>query len=164
MIDTALILNKLDAVRVETLRRLDGLTQEQLDWVPPAGSAAGREESWSLGVIFMHLAIDEHYLREQLARPLLEGIRPPEGITFFPPPPPYGASKDVIQYWLDRARTMTRRLIEHWPANANLEIKHAGGLRPMNGAEWLESYGGHEAVHHRQIDALVAQIAATMTA
>ena len=35
----------------------------------------------------MHLAIDEFYLRELIARPLLEGVKPPEGITFLPPPP-----------------------------------------------------------------------------
>jgi len=59
-------------------------------------------------------------LREQIARPLLEGVRPPEAVTFLPPPPPCGAKKEVIQFWFDRARTMTRRLIEAWPADGNL--------------------------------------------
>ena len=30
--------------------------------------------------------------------------------------------------------------------------------RMMNGLEWLEGYGGHEVIHHRQIDALIAQV------
>lgn len=105
----------------------------------------------------MHLAIDEHYLREQIARPLLEGVKPPKGVSFLPPPPPYGAPKEVIRFWFERARSMTRRMIEGWPADANLELKHTGGLEPMNGVEWLEGYGGHETFHHRQIDALIAQ-------
>jgi hypothetical protein len=33
-------------------------------------------------------------------------------VTFLPPPSPYGAKKEVIRFWFDRARTMTRRLIE----------------------------------------------------
>jgi hypothetical protein len=150
----AAILERLDAIRADTLGRLEGLTQQQLDWHP---LGEGGEEAWSLGEIFMHLAIDEHYLREQIARPLLEGVKPPQGVTFLPPPPPYGAQKPVIRFWLERARTMTRRLLEAWPPDADLELKHAGGLEPMNGAEWLEAYGGHEAFHHRQMDALIAQ-------
>jgi hypothetical protein len=106
----------------------------------------------------MHLAIDEHYLREQIARPLLEGIKPPDAVMFLPPPPPYGTPKEVIHFWFDRAREMTRRLIETWPAGANFELTHAGGLEAMNGAEWLAGYGGHEAFHHKQIDALIAQL------
>ena len=156
MIDPRAILRELDAIRAETLKRLAGLTQAQLDWRPEPASG---EEAWSLGEVFMHLAIDEHYLREQIARPLLEGVKPPDGVLFLPPPPPHGTSKDVIQFWFERARTMTRRMIEAWPADANLELRHVGGLEAMNGAEWLEGYGGHEAFHHRQIDALIAQLA-----
>lgn len=149
------ILKELDAIRAETLKRLEGLNQEQLDWRP---DGADGEEAWSLGEVFMHLAIDEHYLREQIARPLLEGVEPPEGVTFLPPPPPYAAPKDVILFWFSRAREMTRRLLQAWPAHANLELKHTGGLEPMNGAEWLRGYGGHEKFHHRQIDALIEQL------
>ncbi len=149
------ILNQLDRIRAETLKRLDGLSQEQLDWRPAAKEG---EEAWSPGEVFMHLAIDEHYLREQIARPLLEGIKPPEGITFLPPPPPHGATKEVILFWFNRARTMTHRYLENLPASIDLELKHAGGLEPMNGLEWVEGYGGHEAFHHRQIDALIVQV------
>ena len=113
MSDVLAILGNLDRIRAGTLERLDGLTQAQLDWRPPDGG-------WSLGEVFMHLAIDEHYLREQIARPLLEGVKPPEEVSFLPPPPPYGAQKDVIQFWFDRARTMTHRLIAAWPADGNL--------------------------------------------
>lgn len=63
-------------------------------------------------------------------------------------------------FWFERARLMTRRLIEDWPAAPNLDLQHTGGLRPMNGAEWLSAYGGHESFHHRQIDALLAPIPA----
>ncbi len=28
----------------------------------------------------------------------------------------------------------------------------------MNGAEWLAAYGGHEAFHHRQLDALTERL------
>ena len=31
-------------------------------------------------------------------------------------------------------------------------------LPAMNGLEWLAGYGGHENFHHRQIDALIAQL------
>jgi hypothetical protein len=27
----------------------------------------------------------------------------------------------------------------------------------MNGLEWFEGYGGHEAIHHQQIDHLIAR-------
>jgi hypothetical protein len=145
------ILNKLEDIRSMTLERLEPLTQTQLDWRPPDGE-------WSLGEIFMHLAIDEHYLREQIARPLLEGIKPPEEVTFLPPPPYVGAKKVVILYWFERARTMTRRMIETWPAGGNLELTHIGGLEAMNSAGWLEGYGGHEAFHHKQIDRVLGQI------
>lgn len=102
----------------------------------------------------MHIALDEHYLREQIARPLLEGIKPPDDVLFLPPPPPYGLSKQVIQFWFDRARMITLRMLESLPANANLELNHVGGLDPMNGLEWLEGYGGHESFHRKQIEAL----------
>jgi hypothetical protein len=162
MTDPAALLRKLEATRTETLRRLAALTQDELDWVPPAGPATPEEESWSLGEIFMHLALDEHYLREQIARPLLEGVSPPEGITFLPPPPPYGTAKEVIAFWFERARTLTRRLLEDWPADANLSLTHTGGLEPMNGAEWLAAYAGHEAFHHRQIDAVLEKLRAAV--
>jgi hypothetical protein len=29
----------------------------------------------------------------------------------------------------------------------------------MNGLEWLEAYGGHEAFHHAQIDGAISQLA-----
>jgi hypothetical protein len=158
MIDPRLILEQLDAIRAETLKRFDGLTQDQLDWRPGTLRADTGQPEWSLGEIFMHIAIDENYLREYIARPLLEGVKPPEGITFLPPPPPYRATQDVIVFWFDRARALTRRLIEQWPADANLEVRHNGGFdEASNGAEWLLGYGGHEAFHHRQIDALIAQ-------
>ncbi|HEY4724297.1 MAG TPA: DinB family protein [Anaerolineae bacterium] len=159
MTEPRVILEQLEAIRAETLKRLKGLTQAQLDWRPGTQRSDTGETEWSLGEVFMHLALDEHYLREQIARPLLEGVKPPEDILFLPPPPPYGKSKDVIQFWFDRARTQTRRLIENWPEDANLELKHEGGLEPMNGAEWLIGYGGHESFHHKQIDALIAQLA-----
>jgi hypothetical protein len=152
------ILAVLENVRAGTLSRCEGLTQEQLDWMPPVVPSDNGESSWSLGEVFMHLAIDEHYLREQIARPLLEGVQPSEGLSFLPPPPPFGTPKEVIRHWFERARLMTRRLIADWLAGANLTLKHTGGLEPMNGAEWLMGYGGHEAFHHRQIDTLLAQL------
>jgi len=33
------------------------------------------ELAWSLGEVFMHIAIDENYLRDNIARPLLEGVQ-----------------------------------------------------------------------------------------
>jgi hypothetical protein len=145
------VLKKLEDIRAGTLERLGPLTQTQLDWRPPDGE-------WSLGEIFMHLAIDEHYLREQIARPLLEGIKPPEDVTYLPPPPYVGAKKEVILYWFERARTMTRRMIETWPADGNLELTHIGGLESMNSPGWLEGYGGHETFHHKQIDRVLGQV------
>lgn len=150
------ILEYLESVRAETLQRLNTLNQEQLDWRPPL-NGEGKQE-WSLGEIFMHIAIDEHYLRENIARPLLEGVKPPEDVTFLPPPPSYATTKEVILFWFARAREITRRLFENWPQDANLELTHVGGLRAMNGAEWLEGYGGHEAFHHKQLDALLIQV------
>jgi hypothetical protein len=156
MKDPQMVLRQLEQVRAETLQRLDDLTQEQLDWRPPR---AGDGEAWSLGEIFVHLAIDEIYLRELIARPLLEGIKPPEGVRFLPPPPPYGTPKEVIQFWFDRARLQTRRFFDNWPADANLELVHEGGLQPMNGLGWFEGYGGHEAFHYAQIDRVISQLA-----
>lgn len=155
MKDPQMVLQRLEQVRVETLRRLESLTQDQLDWHPPQVDG---EEEWSLGEVFMHLAIDEFYLRELIARPLLEGIQPPEGVRFLPPPPPYGTSKDVVQFWFERARLATRRFFNGWPADANLALMHEGGLEAMNGLEWFVGYGGHEAFHHQQIDRLIAQL------
>jgi len=149
------VLTALEGIRAETLRRFTPLTQAQLDWRP---SSSEDEQAWSLGEVFMHIATDEHYLREQIARPLLEGVQPPESVHFIPPPPPYGTQKEVILFWFERARSLTSRLLQNFPAEANLNLKHAGGLEPMNGLEWLQGFGGHEAYHHRQIDALLAQV------
>jgi hypothetical protein len=154
MTDPLQILARLEEVRSQTLRRLDGLTQEQLDLRP---AAEDDTEEWSLGEVFMHLAIDEIYLRELLARPLLEGVKPPEGVGFLPPPPPYGTPMRVIRFWFRRARAETRRYLENWPAAPDLQLAHDGGFGPLTGAEWLEGYGGHEAFHQQQIDRLIAQ-------
>lgn len=145
------VLDRLEKIRAETLKRFESLTQTQLDWHPP-------DNEWSLGEIFHHIALDEHYLREQIARPLLEGVKPPEDVTFIPPPPFNGAKKEVIEFWFTRARTMTRRMIETWLPDGNMELKHIGGLEAMNSLEWLEGYGGHEAFHHQQIDRVIAQL------
>ena len=150
------VLQQLEEIRAGTLRRLDGLNQEQLDARPPQGDS---EQAWSLGEVFMHLAIDEFYLRELIARPLLEGVKPPDGVRFLPPPPPYGTEKEVIRFWFERARARTRCFFETWPADANLDLTHEGGLEAMNGLDWFEGYGGHEAFHHRQIDDLMARFA-----
>ena len=149
------VLAQLEEIRAETLQRLEGLTEEQLDWRPPAGDDS---EEWSLGEVFMHLAIDEIYLRELLARPLLEGVKPPDGVRFLPPPPPRGTPKAVIGFWFQRARAETRRYLEKWPADADLQLAHDGGFGPLTGLEWLEGYGGHEAFHHQQIDCLIEQV------
>lgn len=149
------VLQEMEEVRAETLRRLEGLTEDQLQWQPPAGEG---EEAWSLGEVFMHLAIDEMYVRELIARPLLEGVQPPDGVRFLPPPPPYGWSKEVIRYWFERARAMTRRLFAEWPEDANLALKHEGGLREMNGLQWFRGYASHEVAHHRQIEELTAKL------
>jgi hypothetical protein len=147
------VLSQLEEIRKETLSRLTRLSQAQLDTRPP--SAEG-EESWSLGEVFMHIAIDEIYLRELISRPLREGDRPPTEITFLPPPPPYGTSKESIQFWLARARSQTRNYVKEWPIQWDPELKHEGGLELMNALEWLEGYGGHEKFHHRQIDSLIS--------
>jgi hypothetical protein len=158
LIDPRAILAKLEEVRAETLKRLNSLTQEELDWRPGTKRTDTGADEWSLGEVFMHIAIDEHHLRENIARPLLEGVKPPESIEFLPPPPPYQLPKEAILYWFERTRILTRRLLENWPFNANLELRHHGGFEEaMNGAEWLLGYGGHEAFHHRQIDALIDQ-------
>jgi hypothetical protein len=152
--DPQVVLGRLEEIRAETLQRLNKLTQEELDRRPPQ---AGDEEVWSLGEVFMHLAIDEFYLRELIARPLLEGIKPPDGVLFLPPPPPYGTPKDVIEFWFERARLQTRCFFDNWPSDADLDLTHVGGLEAMNGLEWFEGYGGHEAFHHQQIDNLITQ-------
>lgn len=149
------VFEKMDVVRSKTLRYFDGLSQEQLDWKPAQGEHEG---AWSLGEVFMHLAIDEIYLREMIAKPLLEGVKPPEGITFLPPPPPYGTAKDVIQYWFQRARLGTKQYFENWPRGANMELVHVGGLQEMNGLEWFEGYARHEAFHHQQIKTLITHL------
>src|SRR5215510_6372413 len=110
MNDPLEILNHMDSIRSETLIRLEPLTQAQLNWKPSAGNG---EDGWSLGEVFIHLATDEHYLREQIARPLLEGVKPPDGIHFIPPPPPYGTQKEVIEFWFESARSGTRQLLEN---------------------------------------------------
>lgn len=153
--DPQAVLTQLEIIRLKTLQYLNGLKQEQLDWQPPSGE---NEDQWSLGEVFMHLAIDEFYLRELIAVPLLEGVKPPEGVEFLPPPPPYGQAMAVIQFWFKRARLQTRRYFASWPANVDLELLHEGGLRLMNGLEWFEGYGGHEAFHHKQIESLLAQV------
>ena len=148
------ILRKLEDVRAGTLHLLEDLTQAQLDARPPQNKD---EEAWSLGEVFMHLAIDEIYLRELIARPLLDGIKPPVGVSFFPPPPPHGVPKDVIFFWFDRSHVETRRLLDNLTEDANLDITHEGGFKAMNGLQWIEAYAGHEAYHHQQINDLIAQ-------
>jgi len=149
------ILRKLEDVRADTLHLLEDLTQAQLDARPLQSED---EEVWSLGEVFMHLAIDEIYLRELIARPLLDGIKPPVDVSFLPPPPPYGIPKDVIFFWFDRSRIETLSLLDNLPEDANLDITHEGGFEAMNGLQWLEAYTGHEAYHHQQINALIAQM------
>lgn len=148
------VLEQLESIRSQTLQYLEPLTNEQLNKKPKTGKG---EEAWSLGEVFMHVAIDEIYVREMITKPLIEGVQPPEAVHFLPPPPPYGMSKDVIQHWLERARQGTKRLIAAWPASADLTKNHAGGLELMNGLEWLAAYGSHEAFHHRQIRDLLGE-------
>lgn len=75
------------------------------------------------------------------------------------------AAPSAILEKLDAIRAVTLghldrfTMFESLPADANLELKHVGGLDPTNGLEWLEGYGGHEAYHHRQIDTLAVQVA-----
>ena len=92
----------------------------------------------------MHMAIDEIYLRELIARPLLDGIKPPVDVSFLPPPPPYGIPKDVIFFWFDRSRIETRRLLDNLPEDANREITHEGGFEAMNGLQWLPSFSAYQ--------------------
>ena len=158
MKETQAVLERLESVREETLRRLDALSQEELDRRPPAADGDG-EEAWSPGEIFMHLAIDEIYVRELIARPLLEGVKPPDGVRFLPPPPPHGLTKDVIHYWFERARALTRRLLQAWPDDANMTLRHEGGLREMNALEWFRGYAGHEALHQQQLDEVLSTVA-----
>src|SRR5690242_4028010 len=98
MSETQAILERLDAVRAETLGRFAPLTQAQLDWRPPVSAEREGELAWSLGEVFMHIAIDENYLRDNIARPLLEGVQPPGGLSFLPPPPSYATHRDVIAF------------------------------------------------------------------
>ncbi len=155
MEETKSIFRKLEEVRADTLHLLEDLTQAQLDARPPQNKD---EEAWSLGEVFMHVAIDEIYLRELIARPLLDGIKPPDDVSFFPPPPPYGIHKDVIFFWFDRSSVETRRLLDNLTEDANLDITHEGGFEAMNGLQWIEAYAGHEAFHHQQINDLIAQL------
>lgn len=146
------VLDQLNEVRADTLARLAGLSQAQLDARPPR---TAEEQPWSLGEVFMHIAADEIYLREMLSRPLREGTTPPDGVTYLPPPPPHGVAKEVIRFWLDRARVQTAAYVADWPAKWDPDLRFEGGLEPMNALEWLAGYGGHEKFHHRQIAALV---------
>lgn len=150
------VLRQLDEIRKNTYERLSKLNQYQLDNLPVSPM---QEDIWSLGQIFMHIAIDEVYLREMISRPLREGILPPVGITFLPPPPPYGIDKQTIRFWLERSRSQTRVYVQDWPLQWDPELRHAGNLEPMNALEWLLGYSGHEASHHRQIDDLVKHLA-----
>jgi hypothetical protein len=151
------ILAFMDGVRAETLRRFEPLTQAQLDWRPP--ELNGDHPHWSLGEIFLHIALDEHYLREHISRPLLEGVKPPDTILFLPPPPQHRLPKEAIQFWFDRARVLTRRMIENGNGNWNLELRHSGGFEEeSNGAEWLMGYAGHEKFHHKQLDEMIARV------
>lgn len=153
------ILGFMESVRAETKRRFEPLTQAQLDWRPPEHGKD--EEHWSLGEIFFHLALDEDYLREHISRPLLEGVKPPDTILYLPPPPQYGLPKEALQFWFDRARLLTRRMLEKGDANWNLELRHNGGFdEASNGAEWLMGFAGHEKFHHRQIDEMIARLPA----
>lgn len=149
------VMQELEEIRTMTHQRLAGLSQPQLDARLPH---SGQEEVWSLGEIFMHIAIDEIYLREMISRPLRDGILPPMGITFLPPPPPYGVDKQTIRFWLERARSQTRIYIEGWPLQWDMDLRHAGNLRPMNALEWLLGYSGHEASHHSQIDTMIERL------
>ena len=155
MTEPAEVLDSMENARRRTLEILENLSQEQLDYQPAAGEDG---QEWSLGEVFMHLAIDEIYLREMIARPLMESVKPPDGIGFLPPPPPYGTSKDLIFYWFERARLQTRKLLEDWPGNANLVLKHHGGLQDMNALQWLLGYASHELFHHQQIKTILSQI------
>jgi hypothetical protein len=158
MTDPMQVLAKLERIRGETLLRLEGLDQRQLDCRPPVEEDEDDEE-WSLGEVFMHLAIDEIYLRELLARPLLEGVSPPADVTFLPPPPPRTTPKAVISFWFRRARAETRRLLTDWAHDADLDLAHDGGFGALTAMQWIEGYGGHEAFHHQQIDRLLEQTA-----
>jgi len=150
------VLQKLIEVRKKTLQLLHPLSQGDLDIRP---AEVQNDEGWTPGEVFMHIALDEIYLRELIARPLLQGIKPPEGITYLPPSPPAGVSKDVIQFWLQRARSETLYLFDNWPADANLELTNKGGFdEGMNGLEWFAGYASHEAFHHRQIDEIINSI------
>jgi len=53
-----------------------------------------------------------------------------DGVRFLPPPP-YGTAKEVIQFYFERVHLQTRRFFDGWPADANLDVTHEGGLRAM---------------------------------
>jgi len=151
--DPATLLQELDTRRAETLGRLAGLTQAQLDWRPPTGEG---EAAWSLGEVFMHLAIDEYYLGDQLGRFWLEGTPPPEGERALPPPP-YGIPAGEIRQLFVDTRTRTRNLIETWQTTPNLARRPDGGAAG-NWTDWLGAYSAHEVFHQRQMDTLIAQL------
>jgi hypothetical protein len=162
MPEPAEILAHLDAVRAETLKRLDSMTQDQLDWLPaPADDRYPEDEAWSVGEILARLAIGEHFVREHIARPLLEGVSPPPAVSATPPLAPYGAARDVIVFWLERARLVTRRMLQELPTHANLGLQHAGDLHPMNGMEWLGYLAERESDQLGQIDALLRDMRGT---
>jgi hypothetical protein len=77
--DLQSVSDTLDVVRQATLERLVERSQPQLDWSP--SQSIGSAE-WSPGEVFMHIALDEIYLRELIARPLIEGVQPPEDVRF----------------------------------------------------------------------------------
>ncbi len=89
---------------------------------------------------------------------MFPGHKPPVDVSFIPPPPPYGITKDVIFFWFDRSRVETRRLLDNLTEDANLDITHEGGFEAMNGLQWIKAYAGHEAFHHQQINDLIAQM------
>jgi hypothetical protein len=152
--DPAARMEALDAVRAETLRRLDGRTQDQLDWRPPDGAG---EAAWSLGEIFMHLATHEYYLGDQLGRFWLEGVQPPDGERSLPAPP-FGVPADEIRQLFADTRTRTRNLIETWQATPALAHPPPTGAATVDWAAWLTVYGEHEVSHQRQMDALLARL------
>lgn len=148
------VFNQLEEVRFFTLERLSSLSQFQLDTRP---QLVENEENWSLGEIFMHIAIDEIYLRELISRPLYEGICPPPDVTFLPPSPPYGMTKETIYYWLNCARSQTEQYVKNW-SHWNPELKHKGGIQPMNALEWLKGFADHEKSHQHQIDFVIKKL------
>ena len=49
-------------------------------------------------------------------------------------------------------------IFAEWPEDANLALKHEGGLREMNGLQWFRGYASHEVAHHRQIKELAENL------